>query len=406
MIKTFYLPPKDRVGFFILIILFLIISASATLYQNVFALNESDKLALIEEALTEHNQVVQAQVRETLELKDEAEILTPKALGTFDPNVASKEVLMEQGFSQHAANNLTKYRAAGGEIKKSSDLYKIYGLDTGTIIQMKDRLILPQPKNEPKIKREKFDTPNQASIAPVIVEKEVVKEALQLETFDPNTASQEELEKYGLSSYAAKNLIKYISKGGELRKPEDLKKVYGVDNNTYTKALPYIKIEKSNLEESDKLESPSTHATTEEESSREKEEKEIISLNINVATPEELIKISGIGPVISKGIVEYRERLGGYHDLTQLKEVYGVSEESYDTISKYLFVEGEVKRFYIPGTKFKQVLRHPYIDYETTKIVKGISIMNYARDFQKLIEEGTIDQRLLPYIHLLDPDLE
>ena len=408
MSKTFYLPPKDRIGYLTLIILFLLISASAALYQSVFALNESDKLALIEEAFAEHNQTVQAQVREPAILQEPAASTASLKLGTFDPNVASKEELIAQGFSEYAANNLEKYRDKGGEIKQSSDLYKIYGLDSTAIIQMKDRLALPLPNTEIKIEKEtneKYDQKPSPSLAPV--EKE---EKPQLETFDPNTTSQEKLEQYGLSSYAANNLSKYISKGGRLKEPEDLKRIYGIDDEMYAKVLPYIKIE-NNDEDVKKEQAYDTTSFVrarpdEKESTTRVVEKENLTLNINEATQEELMKISGIGPAISKGIVKYREMLGGYIEIAQLKEVYNVTEESYQQISQHLFVEGQVSKFYIPSTKFNQVLRHPYIDLETTKIVKGMSIMNYAEDLQALIDDGTIDKRLVPYLYINDPDIE
>ena len=417
MSSTFYLSPKDRIGYLTLIILFLIISASAALYQSVFALNESEQLALIEKVIAEQEQAVQAQVRETITIKDVTESLTSIKLGTFDPNVASIETLIEQGFSEYAANNLEKYRDKGGEIKKSSDLYRIYGLDTATIIQMKDRLILPKPKKEARVQNRKKEVAEDSNHLPIDKTIEEKRGAQELKSFDPNTASQYDLQKYGLSSYAAKNLTKYISKGGELREPEDLKRIYGIDDDTYTKILPYIKIE--NNEESSKehtdftTDSSSSSSSSSKWTKEEGEEaelvevpKEIISLNINIATQEELMKISGIGPSISKGIIKYRDMLGGYVEVSQLKEVYNVSEESYEKISQHLFVDGEIKRFYIPSTKFKQVLRHPYIDFETTKIVKNMSIMNYAEDLQALIDDGTIDKRLIPYIYIHDPDLD
>ena len=49
-------------------------------------------------------------------------------------------------------------------------------------------------------------------------------------------------------------------------------------------------------------------------------------LDINRASAAELVKINGIGEVISQRIVEYREANGAFADLNQLKNVAGIGD--------------------------------------------------------------------------------
>jgi len=50
-------------------------------------------------------------------------------------------------------------------------------------------------------------------------------------------------------------------------------------------------------------------------------------IDLNVATQEQLRKISGIGEALSKRIITYREKLAGFSNDTQLHNVYGLNPE-------------------------------------------------------------------------------
>jgi len=363
MSTNFYFPPKDRIGYIVVIILIIIITTSNTFYEKIFGFNESEKLALIEEALANHEQSIKANQSENSKTKESI------TLSTFNPNKANKSTLISQGFSEYAATNLEKYRIKGGQIKSPEDLYKIYGLDSSTINGMKDRLILPNSNKKSLSTNQKTKTENKREQESSLTKPSKLENTIHSSTsFDPNTATIEELITHGLSTYAANNLKKYISKGGVIYKPQDLLRIYGVDSATYYKLLPQVNIKEGQEKEQsykssiikDTVFSPDYTSTNynEEYPSKSDTKKAITQLNINIASKEELITIPGIGPVISKGIVGYREKLGGYLNLTQLMEVYGVSEDSYNSISKYLYVEGPVNKFYIPSTKFKEVLKH------------------------------------------------
>jgi len=62
-------------------------------------------------------------------------------------------------------------------------------------------------------------------------------------------------------------------------------------------------------------------------------------LELNSATREELMLIPGIGEVLSRRIIDYREEIGGFESLSQLMEVKGIGEATYQKISAYLYLE-------------------------------------------------------------------
>lgn len=49
-----------------------------------------------------------------------------------------------------------------------------------------------------------------------------------------------------------------------------------------------------------------------------------VMVNVNKATLEELIKVRGIGPVMAKRIIEYRDKNGAFKAIDDLAQVQGI----------------------------------------------------------------------------------
>lgn len=65
----------------------------------------------------------------------------------------------------------------------------------------------------------------------------------------------------------------------------------------------------------------------------------LLVLNLNTATIEQLDKLPGIGPVMAKRIVEFREKKGGFRRVEELLAVPGISEKRWKEIRKLVTVE-------------------------------------------------------------------
>ncbi len=50
-------------------------------------------------------------------------------------------------------------------------------------------------------------------------------------------------------------------------------------------------------------------------------------LNLNICDSASLEALPGIGPVLSSRIIKYRNLIGGYVSVDQLKEVYGLPKK-------------------------------------------------------------------------------
>lgn len=59
-------------------------------------------------------------------------------------------------------------------------------------------------------------------------------------------------------------------------------------------------------------------------------------ISLNSATMEQLESLPGVGPAMAARIIEHRESIGSFSDLTQLKDVSGIGDKLYAKISQDL----------------------------------------------------------------------
>lgn len=60
---------------------------------------------------------------------------------------------------------------------------------------------------------------------------------------------------------------------------------------------------------------------------------------VNNANQDELERLPGIGPVIAKRIISYRDKYGAYHSVDELLQIKGIGEKSLNRVKPYICVE-------------------------------------------------------------------
>lgn len=399
--KPYYFTPRERKGYFLLFTLFLLGHSMYFIHDHFYGIHPSEETLIIEGIINKNKES-----KPTSENKTEPNNQPNKDLIPFDPNIILKDSLSNYGFSAYAINNLEKYRKAGGTFKNKNDLLKIYGIDSSSVHQISHLLTFPKVKSSTKKGQSSAKAKIPEKINPSSPASLEVKDSLStaLQPFDPNEADFKTLRSLGFSNYAANNLIKYRSKGGQIKKSSDLTKIYGVDDKLMEAIEPFVTIYmKNEREENSWMDNNQNSIEQDSFQSRQISENSNLKYDINIASQEELMSLRGIGPIISKNITEYRSKLGGYNNIEQLYEVYGITPELMQAISSRLVVKKDFTKFYVPSLSFKEVLRHPYADYETTKLLKNISILDYEKEILVLIENNSLDERLIPYLLLKDP---
>ncbi len=63
------------------------------------------------------------------------------------------------------------------------------------------------------------------------------------------------------------------------------------------------------------------------------------AVNINTATRDELIGLSGIGPKMADDIIARRAVQGGFKNVDELKQIKGISDKKLDLLKANLYVE-------------------------------------------------------------------
>lgn len=110
-----------------------------------------------------------------------------------------------------------------------------------------------------------------------------------------------------------------------------------------------------------------------------------ILLELNAIDSATLVKIPGIGAKTASIIINYRNKLGGFYSPYQISEKLtwdGAQERMNDWCNNWLKSDQKlIRKIDINKADFKQILRHPYLNYEQTK-----AIVNY-RDKHKTIKD-------------------
>lgn len=62
-------------------------------------------------------------------------------------------------------------------------------------------------------------------------------------------------------------------------------------------------------------------------------------INLNTATESELDTLSGVGPATAKAIIAYRNQVGAFSSIEEVKEVKGIGDAKFDSIKDSITVD-------------------------------------------------------------------
>lgn len=188
--------------------------------------------------------------------------------------------------------------------------------------------------------------------------------AIRMEVFDPNTADSSTLVHLGFKPWQAKNMIKYRAAGGKYRKPEDLKKLYGMTDSMYQALTPYIYIAR------EEVDSVAVDSLRKDSLPRWEEENKDTILNLRTADTVELKMIHGIGSYRARQIVRYREQLGGFVSVEQVLEAKGMENVDADSLLAHFWIDTvKIEAMNVNSVGVQRLSRHPYLRFEQAQAI-------------------------------------
>ena len=129
-----------------------------------------------------------------------------------------------------------------------------------------------------------------------------------------------------------------------------------------------------------------------------------IIIEVNQATANDLVKLKGIGAVLSDRIIKYRTKLGGFYKLEQITEVYGISDSLYLSIKKNLKIKPtKVIKLDINLENLENLKNHPYISdklaYQIINYREKVKSFESVEEIKKLyVMNDSIYNKLYPYL--------
>jgi len=129
----------------------------------------------------------------------------------------------------------------------------------------------------------------------------------------------------------------------------------------------------------------------------------VIHIEINAASKKELSKLKGINYKIASRIINYRNKLGGYYSLAQIKEIHNLTNTTFTalatlTVNKYL-----IKKINLNKVSKYKLKKHPYLTAKQASTIvnyrKKITRYDNLEQFKKVYGITSHDiKRLKPYL--------
>ncbi|NBL64410.1 helix-hairpin-helix domain-containing protein [Flavobacterium sp. NST-5] len=209
----------------------------------------------------------------------------------------------------------------------------------------------------------------QASIDSVNLAEQNISEKIY--PFNPNFLTDYRAYKLGISTAEIDRLFAYRKQNKFVNSAAEFQAVTKVSDSLLAKISPYFKFpdwaknKKQNFQD---------HSIPKNNFAKEK----IQIIDINLATKEDLIKVYGIGDGLSDRILKQKELLGGFVNMEQMQDIWGLSPDVIAQLNQRFRVEKMpvVKKIKINDASMKELGQFPYFKYPISKEIITYRSMN------------------------------
>lgn len=275
-------------------------------------------------------------------------------LRPFDPNTVTYEELREMNIKPFVARGIVKYRASGRTYSIVEDVAVVYGVSDSLYALLKPHIRIAE-EFQLKPHEQHYRTSVEAR-----------RREFNRTPFDPNTLSAEGFRELGcFTARQAEAIVEYRQRVGGFRSPDDFADCYIITDSLYALLKPYITL------------SPLPEVVP-------------AKVDINTADSAELVAVRGIGPRTAGDMIRYRQRLGGYHSIEQLKDLAVVTERNYELFEEKIWCDScKIQKIDINFASPKVLGAHPYMTpARVRKIMKIRQLKGGWSTTQEMIDDN------------------
>ncbi len=298
------------------------------------------------------------------------QIVPEGGLFRFDPNTVGYKELLRLGFTKRQAAGFIKYRVSGARFAIPEEFAACYQVSDAMYERLQPWISIGAEFRVKPLR----DVAGHAGA----VRRDSLFE------FDPNLLTASQFASMGCFTLRqGEVIVNYRELKGGFHTVEDFARCYPVEDQI-EKLRPYIKMP---------VAEPVAKAGTTP-----------LRVELNSADTTVLATVRGIGPLTARRIVEYRSKLGGFHSVTQLCEITGMTESNYEKILKQITVDScVIRKININFATLKNLETHPYLTGNVIrKILKNRQLKGGWRTLKDMTDDGTLSPgqaaKLAPYL--------
>ena len=128
---------------------------------------------------------------------------------------------------------------------------------------------------------------------------------------------------------------------------------------------------------------------------------QVSTIELNTADSVTLVRLKGIGPYYAQKILRYREQLGGFYSPKQLKELSYKYLDIDSLLPLFTADTRHIRKKELDTMSFKNILRHPYLEYEDVQLIFNAKRKFGYISFDSLKTHGVLSthklKRIKPY---------
>ncbi|MGB5981211.1 MAG: helix-hairpin-helix domain-containing protein [Nonlabens sp.] len=209
--------------------------------------------------------------------------------------------------------------------------------------------------------------------------------------FNPNYITDYRGYKLGMTLEELDRLSRFRESGNFINSKEDFKKITGVSDQWLDSISPYFKFPAWVTAKK------KTYSQYNKYSNKPSKPRDL-----NTASASQLKEVYGIGPALSKRIIDERERLKGFVDMIQVRSIYGLTDSTVARIKEKFYInESSIEKFALNKATQDELLSIPYFnDYLVDELIKQRTLRDGFSSWEEVMKTSRFPEEKLPLIQL------